>query len=177
MAELPINLEQLFLRSSPSFLCRILSRFNLDVLVRLGRLNRLFRYVVVYYFKTTWNVKTFLHRWFRDPQMFLSLLRKTLSLVTGSQVVAFFDRGPIGLEPLDIVVPKREVARVALFLCEEGYILQCGHGGCIRHRNYTMLKMTHDKDIVSLSMVRLIIVCGDPISYVMRLKTSKNFQW
>lgn len=88
----------------------------------LSACSSLMRTVVSDYSSIIWSIDIFLSAWFRYPVGFRASLARGGAVMTGSQIIRFFDRqGPARERDLDVVTRVGGVPIISTFLEGEGY--------------------------------------------------------
>ena len=91
-------------------------------LVALSRTSTRMLHSVRAYDTEAWNMIIFLGFWFLNPMGFRAVLAQSGAVVTGSQVLRFFERlVPLAGSDLDVVTRVGGVVPIVNFLEEEGY--------------------------------------------------------
>ncbi|PPQ81645.1 hypothetical protein CVT26_013896 [Gymnopilus dilepis] len=83
---------------------RLFSFVQLEQLILLSKTCWLTRYLVRFYSIRAWSFYGFFRRWFTDSRAFQRMLERTRAVISGSQVVQFFDRAYYPESDLDIYV-------------------------------------------------------------------------
>jgi hypothetical protein len=93
-------------------------------LVRLGQASSTLYFMVRGYFNKAWNVRSFLRRWFRDPDRLLDMMRISSSIVHGLNVLRFFHRAADEDQAVELCTPVSHVLRAVSVLTLEQYVFQ-----------------------------------------------------
>ncbi|KAJ7157063.1 hypothetical protein C8R43DRAFT_832426, partial [Mycena crocata] len=89
-----------------------------------------FRQIVQYYKSVAWDPDAFLHPWFiDDPAAFRSILKQCGAVVSGSQMIQFFDRTTYHGSDMDIFLRIGGVLPMSGWLENQGYNLISSHNG------------------------------------------------
>jgi hypothetical protein len=163
-------------------------------LVHLSATSLVVHALIWYYRTQVWDINRFLELWFPYPESFVHQLTLTSAVISGSQVIRFFDRLPPSPDSdLDIFTRVAGVVHLGQYLFDLGFImvtegkksdkydrsfrqqvLRVTQGDKLERSSagYNILSVfnfviaSDDEDIEPLLKVQLIVVNSDPIDFI-----------
>lgn len=117
----PSLVEQCLIRGGEDLIKQFFFCWEPQLIMRFGVINIQLRCIAKLYISRIWNVRSFLVRWFDDPDAATRALTYTKSLAFGPTIVRFFDRNTRRPEPLDLCVGYNGLWALGLFLMSAGY--------------------------------------------------------
>ncbi|KAJ7106080.1 hypothetical protein C8R43DRAFT_863192, partial [Mycena crocata] len=186
------SFEANLLSAPEPLLLRILSFWSLQDIITCETLSSAFRNIVGFYRSVAWNADNFFRSWFLDsPSWFRAVLKSCNAVVSGSQLVQFFDRSTYFESDMDIFLRIGSVSRMGVWLECQGYILDCTSQGYhdVSHDVDALLtsKMTYgplmqdntvqsvhnykrfvaSPTVVYLQKIQLVIVDMNPVHHIL----------
>ncbi|KAJ7730779.1 hypothetical protein B0H16DRAFT_1469462 [Mycena metata] len=118
----PSALEMVLLAISDELLLYLLSFCGLKDVFNLKATSTIVQGVVLHYQTLVWNADRFFRPWFRDGTAeFRLALRRSSAIVSGSQLVQFFDRAHYPGSDMDIFLRLGGVLPMGTWLQTQGY--------------------------------------------------------
>lgn len=116
--------EMMAFGDHPPGLCdTLLSFMSIRELMLLAKVSSSTRAAVLRYTTRAWDGSTFLRYWFPHAEGFRTKLAETGAIVTGSQMIRFFDRlPPLKDSDLDVLTRIGGLLPLAMYLEREGYV-------------------------------------------------------
>jgi len=121
----------------------LFSWFTPPSIIALMKTSRIVRNITNGTTKADWNILHLLKPWFKEPRQFLYLLHECEALISGSQVVQFFEREKFLGSDMDIYTSIGSVTKMSNWLQTEGYIYTGSYG------TYDSEPYTHSIDRLS----------------------------
>jgi len=106
----------------------LFSWFTPPSIITLTKTSRVVKNITNGTTKVDWNILHLLNAWFKEPRQFLHLLHECEALISGSQVVQFFEREKFIGSDMDIYTSIGSVTKMASWLHAEGYIYTGSYG-------------------------------------------------
>lgn len=114
-------LECFLIRLEEPFLIVFFSYWTPDTIFQLKCLNYRLEHVVLYYTRLVWDIDTFFEQWFPFGPDFRQRLAISDAVVSGSQVLQFFDRSSYPETALDIFTRIHGAIAMGQWLLTIGY--------------------------------------------------------
>ncbi|KAJ7629947.1 hypothetical protein DFH06DRAFT_1140705 [Mycena polygramma] len=119
----PSLLESMLLLLTDIELELVLSYWAPNDVLKAAGLSRIMRGVVEHYKNIVWNIDRHLRRWFLDPIGFRRKLKMCGGVVSGSQIVQFFDRTLYPKSDMDVFMRVGGVYLMGTWLATQRYTL------------------------------------------------------
>ncbi|KAJ7178785.1 hypothetical protein C8R43DRAFT_942385 [Mycena crocata] len=114
--------EATLLSAPEPLLLRILSFWTVQDIIASDTLSSIFHDIVRYYRTRTWNPDVFFRYWFIDhPSSFRNMLKHCGAIVSGSQMIQFFDRVTYFDSDMDIFLRLGGIHPMTRWLETQGY--------------------------------------------------------
>ncbi|KAJ7476315.1 hypothetical protein B0H11DRAFT_1917533 [Mycena galericulata] len=124
MAQLLSFLEKTLLVMDDNLLAYLFSFWDPHDILKFSRSSSVIQGILQQYRQLVWDPDTYFQPWFREPTaLFRSTLRETGAIVSGSQILQFFDRIKYLNSDLDIFLRIGGVLQMARWLVRQGYHL------------------------------------------------------
>ncbi|OJT09726.1 hypothetical protein TRAPUB_13794 [Trametes pubescens] len=120
--------ERFLLGSPDPIIDKFFSRWTIDQILSLRRVNSNLLLAVEGYSARAWSIDTTFDRWFYHVQSFLEVLDACEGIVAGSEAQQHFARHEFRGKDLDIYVPCHGLLRMGRWLKSEGFRFQTSGG-------------------------------------------------
>lgn len=117
--------ESILLSVTEPLLIYIISFWDLRDILTCGTLSSVLQNIVRYYKTCVWDPDRFFRPWFKDDaKLFRGILQRCGAVVSGSQILQFFDRTRYFDSDMDIFLRIGGVCEMGCWLTEQGYKFQ-----------------------------------------------------